>query len=87
VLLQLDIDALIYLNVHEMERGTALANHLQVFLIPRIIVAVQRAIIDAETVVPDVQDAFLHGLIATRSSGDGIAERIGDLAALDAIAA
>lgn len=88
VLLQLDVDGLVVVDVHQVQRRPTLADHLQVRGVLWVVEAVQLAVVDAEAVGPEVQDALLgRGLVAARRCGDRLSGRVGDGAALDAVAA
>jgi hypothetical protein len=59
VLLKLDVDGSIMLHIHQMERSSALPDHLQIGLVGGIVEPTQLAIIDAEAILPDVQRTLL----------------------------
>jgi hypothetical protein len=86
VLLKLHIDTLIEPHVHEVDWRPSFSDHLQIGTVLRVIEAPQLAVVDAEPVVPDVQDALLYRAIVCRCR-NGAAAGIGDLTALDAVAA
>jgi hypothetical protein len=86
VLLELDVHALVEAHVHEMDRRPPFSDHLQIGPVLGIVKPPQLAVVNAETVVPDVQDALLDWAIACRGR-NGAAAGIGNLTALDAVAA
>ncbi len=69
MLLKLYVDGLIVLYVHQVEWGTALADHLKVVHMRGIVEAYKIAVIDAKSVTPEMKDAFLDRPIAARRCG------------------
>jgi hypothetical protein len=59
VLLELDIDRLIQLDVHQVQWGTTIADHLEILGVAGVVKAPQLAIVNAESIRPQVQDTFL----------------------------
>jgi hypothetical protein len=86
VLLELNIDPLVHLDVHEMNRRPSFPDHLQVGPVLRVIEASQLAIVNAETIGPNVQDALLYRAVVG-CGRNGTAAGVGDRTALDAVAA
>jgi len=86
VLLELNLDALIVPDVHEMQRSPALPYHLQCLLVLRVIEAEQLAVIYAEAVVPNMQNTLLRGALGFRRRY-GAAPRVRNHTALDSVAA
>jgi hypothetical protein len=86
VLLELHVDTLIEPHVHEVDRRPSFSDHLQIGPVLGIVKPPQLAVVNAETVVPDVQDALLYWAIVCRRR-NGAPAGIGNLAALDAVAA
>lgn len=83
MLLDLDVDRLTLLDVHEMQWCSAHANHFQVGLVGRVVKSLQFAIINAEPILPQMQDAFLR-LATLRGSGS---LRIRNATALNSVTA
>jgi hypothetical protein len=86
VLVELDVDLLVEPDVHEMDRRATFPNHLQVLPVGGVVKAPQVPVINTEPVCPDVQDALLCRLFASRSR-NGAATGVGDHTALDTVAA
>jgi len=59
VLLQLYVDGLIVSHIHKMQGSAALANHLEIRCILGVVKPAEFAVVDAEAVLPEVEDAFL----------------------------
>jgi hypothetical protein len=59
MLVQLDIDRLVVLHVHEMQRRTPRPDHLKRLLVGRVVKSPKLAIVDAEAILPDVQHTLL----------------------------
>jgi hypothetical protein len=60
VLLQLDIDRVAVVDVHEMQGCSALPDHLKVSGIVGVVKAVERAVINAEAVTPEMKSPLLR---------------------------
>ena len=60
MLVELDVDGLVVGDVHEVDRGAARADDGEVGGVLGVVEAVQRAVFDAEAVIPEVQDAALR---------------------------
>jgi hypothetical protein len=54
VLNELNIDGLIRSNTHEVKRGTAVSDHLEISSILRVVKAAQRSILNTEAILPEV---------------------------------
>jgi hypothetical protein len=52
MLLEFDIDTLVKAHVHEMDRCSALPDHLEVGLVLGVVEAMQFSVVDTESVVP-----------------------------------
>ncbi len=86
VLLELHVDSLVQPNIHKVDGSSPFSDHLQVGPVLGIIEAPQLAVVDAEPVGPDVEDALLYGAVAG-GRRNGTAAGVGDYTAFDAIAA
>ena len=58
MLFDLHIDFLTRLNIHDAERSTTLSNKVQYFCISLVINAVQIPVIDAEAILPEMENTF-----------------------------
>jgi hypothetical protein len=87
VLLQLDIDWLVILNVHQMQRSSTLSNHIQISGILRVVETVQLPVINAEAIGPKVEHPLLRLSLGAAGGRNRLAGRVGNGAALNAVAA
>jgi hypothetical protein len=68
---ELHINRLIRSNAHKMERSTTLSDHLKIGSILGIIETAKWAIFNAETILPEVQNASLCRA-GVKSAGSGV---------------
>ena len=72
MLLEFDVERFVEPDIHEMDRGTALLDHAEVVRVGRVIEAPQLPVVNAESVLPEVQgpllDLFRLGRVTTGSA-------------------
>jgi hypothetical protein len=79
--MKLDVDRLIMLHVHKVERCATGSDQRQVGLVSRVIESSKISIINAETILPDVKNS----LLGFGSGGADWTERIRNAATLNTI--
>jgi hypothetical protein len=84
------IDGLILPDVHEVQGSTPCADHTKCSVVSGVIEAVERAVVDAEAILPQVNGSLLHllgtGRLLLLLGPSWMCPRIGNSSTVDAIA-